>query len=48
MPDLASHAPLRHGDSAPLHDPAHDFDDAALPDGAAFPLAIVRRRLPAA
>lgn len=32
--------------SAPLHNPAYDFNDAALPGGAAFHAAIVRRRLP--
>ncbi len=34
--------------SAPLHNPAYDFNDAALSGGAGFHVAIVRRRLPAA
>ena len=33
-------------DSAPLHHPAYDFNDAALMHGAALHCAIVRRRLP--
>ncbi|KMO43927.1 amidohydrolase [Methylobacterium tarhaniae] len=33
-------------DSAPLHNPTYDFDDAALPSGAAYHVALVRRRLP--
>ncbi|TNC12135.1 amidohydrolase [Methylobacterium terricola] len=33
-------------DSAPLHNPTYDFDDAALPHGAAYHVALVRRRLP--
>ena len=33
-------------DSAPLHAPAYDFADAALPHGAALHAAIVRKRLP--
>ncbi len=34
-------------ESAPLHNPAYDFDDAALPFGVAYHVALVRRRLPA-
>ena len=36
---------IGNGDSAPLHNPTYDFDDAALPYGAAFHVAIVRQRL---
>ncbi|MET7246887.1 amidohydrolase [Methylobacterium sp. EM32] len=32
--------------SAPLHNPTYDFDDAALPHGVAYHVALVRRRLP--
>jgi len=32
--------------SAPLHNPVYDFNDTALPGGAAFHAAIVRHRLP--
>ncbi len=32
-------------ESAPLHNPSYDFNDAALAGGAAFYVAIVRRRL---
>lgn len=32
-------------ESAPLHNPSYDFNDAALAGGAAFHVAIVRRRL---
>jgi hippurate hydrolase len=35
-----------NGNSAPLHNPTYDFDDTALPFGAAFHVAIVRHRLP--
>jgi amidohydrolase len=46
------HAPgcfafLGNGASAPLHNPAYDFDDDGLIHGARFHAAIVRRRLPA-
>ncbi|NRP73679.1 putative hydrolase YxeP [Ensifer psoraleae] len=34
-------------DSAPLHNPAYDFNDAGLIHGALFQAAIVRQRLPA-
>ncbi len=37
---------LGNGDSAPLHNPGYDFDDAGLIHGARFHAAIVRRRLP--
>lgn len=33
-------------ESAPLHNPAFDFNDAALPFGVAYHTALVRRRLP--
>ncbi len=33
-------------ESAPLHNPTFDFDAAALPFGAAYHVALVRRRLP--
>lgn len=33
-------------ESAPLHSPMYDFNDAALPLGAAFFTAVARRRLP--
>jgi metal-dependent amidase/aminoacylase/carboxypeptidase family protein len=39
---------IGNGGSAPLHNPTYDFNDAALPYGAPFHVAIVRRRLPAA
>ncbi|HEV7256513.1 MAG TPA: M20 aminoacylase family protein [Bosea sp. (in: a-proteobacteria)] len=39
---------LGNGDSAPLHNPGYDFDDAGLVHGARFHAGIVRRRLPAA
>ena len=39
---------LGNGDSAPLHNPRYDFDDAGLIHGARFHAGIVRRRLPAA
>ena len=32
-------------ESAPLHNPSYDFNDAVLLDGARFHAAIVRRRL---
>jgi hippurate hydrolase len=35
-------------DSAPLHNPAYDFNDAGLIHGARFHTAIARKRLPAA
>lgn len=35
-------------DSAPLHNPDYDFDDAGLMAGAAFHVAVARRRLPPA
>lgn len=38
---------LGNGDSAPLHNPRYDFDDAGLIQGARFHAAIARRRLPA-
>lgn len=34
-------------ESAPLHNPAYDFNDAALPHGVRYFAALVRRRLPA-
>ncbi|UVK40853.1 amidohydrolase [Mesorhizobium sp. AR10] len=34
-------------DSAPLHNPTYDFNDAALMGGAGFHVAVTRRRLPA-
>ena len=37
---------IGNGNSAPLHNPTYDFNDAALLYGAAFHVAIVRRRLP--
>ncbi len=37
---------LGNGDSAPLHNPTFDVDDAALPFGVAYHAALVRRRLP--
>lgn len=39
---------LGNGDSAPLHNPRYDFDDAGLIHGMRFHAGIVRRRLPAA
>ncbi len=33
-------------ESAPLHNPTFDFNDAALPFGVAYHVALVRRRLP--
>jgi amidohydrolase len=39
---------LGNGDSAPLHNPAYDFNDAGLLHGARFHAAIVRQRLPRA
>lgn len=39
---------LGNGDSAPLHNPAYDFDDAGLLPAARFHAALVRRRLPPA
>ena len=39
---------LGNGESAPLHNPRYDFDDAGLIHGARFHAQIVRRRLPAA
>jgi len=39
---------LGNGDSAPLHNPRYDFDDAGLIHGLRFHAGIVRRRLPAA
>jgi amidohydrolase len=39
---------IGNGDSAPLHNPTYDFDDAALPHGANFHVSIVRHRLPTA
>lgn len=38
---------LGNGDSAPLHNPRYDFDDAGLIHGVRFHAGIVRRRLPA-
>ncbi|MFK0692554.1 M20 aminoacylase family protein [Mesorhizobium sp. IMUNJ 23033] len=37
---------LGNGDSAPLHNPAYDFNDQGLLHGARFHAAVVRRRLP--
>ncbi|MCU4179911.1 amidohydrolase [Bosea sp. BH3] len=37
---------LGNGDSAPLHNPRYDFDDAGLVHGARFHAGIVRSRLP--
>ncbi|WP_128566013.1 amidohydrolase [Methylobacterium crusticola] len=48
-----AHAPgcfafLGNGEaSRPLHNPAFDFDDAAIPHGIAYFVALARRRLPA-
>jgi len=39
---------IGNGNSAPLHNPTYDFDDAALPFGAALHVAIIRCRLPTA
>ena len=39
-------ANIGNGNSSPLHNPTYDFNDAALPYGAAFHVAIARRRLP--
>jgi hippurate hydrolase len=39
---------LGNGESAPLHNPRYDFDDAGLIHGARFHAGIVRRRLPVA
>ena len=39
-------ANIGNGDTAPLHNPNYDFNDAALPHGAGFHVAIVRQRLP--
>ncbi|WID99889.1 amidohydrolase (plasmid) [Bosea vestrisii] len=39
---------LGNGDSAPLHNPRYDFDDAGLIPGMHFHAGIVRRRLPTA
>jgi hippurate hydrolase len=39
---------LGNGDTAPLHNPRYDFDDAGLIHGARFHTEIVRRRLPVA
>lgn len=39
---------LGNGDSAPLHNPRYDFDDAGLIHGMRFHAGMVRRRLPAA
>jgi hippurate hydrolase len=39
---------LGNGDSAPLHNPRYDFDDAGLIHGMRFHAGIVRRRLPTA
>jgi amidohydrolase len=39
---------LGNGESAPLHNPRYDFDDAGLVHGMRFHAGIVRRRLPAA
>jgi metal-dependent amidase/aminoacylase/carboxypeptidase family protein len=36
---------MGNGNSSPLHNPTYDFNDAALPYGAAFHVAIVRRRV---
>jgi amidohydrolase len=39
---------LRNGDeSAPIHNPKYDFNDAAIPYGASFYASIVERELPA-
>ncbi|MBB93858.1 MAG: amidohydrolase [Rhodobacteraceae bacterium] len=37
---------IGNGDSAPLHNPAYDFDDAALLHGCDVHVAIARQRLP--
>jgi hippurate hydrolase len=37
---------MGNGETAPLHNPAYDFNDDALPHGARYHAAIVRRRLP--
>ncbi|MGQ7791966.1 M20 aminoacylase family protein [Faunimonas sp. B44] len=39
---------IGNGDSAGLHHPAYDFNDAAIPYGASYWVAIVESRLPAA
>jgi amidohydrolase len=39
---------LGNGDSAPLHNPAYDFNDEGLLHGARFHAAVVRQRLPRA
>ncbi|MEE7465487.1 amidohydrolase [Methylobacterium fujisawaense] len=39
---------IGNGDTAPLHNPTYDFNDAALPYGVGFHVAIVRHRLPSA
>ncbi|TIS85416.1 MAG: amidohydrolase, partial [Mesorhizobium sp.] len=38
---------LGNGNSAPLHNPAYDFNDEGLLHGARFHAAVVRRRLAA-
>ena len=38
---------IGNGDSAPLHSPAYDFNDAALSQGAEWFVTLVRQRLPA-
>ena len=38
---------LGNGDSAPVHHPAYDFNDEAIPYGVAFWAEIARRALPA-
>jgi hippurate hydrolase len=32
--------------SAPLHNPGYDFDDAAIPQGVGYFVALARQRLP--
>ena len=37
-----------NGDSAPVHNPAYDFDDEAIPAGCSWWAGVVERRMPAA
>ena len=37
-----------NGDSAPVHHPAYDFDDEAIPAGCSWWAGVVERRMPAA
>jgi metal-dependent amidase/aminoacylase/carboxypeptidase family protein len=37
---------IGNGDSAPLHNPGFDFNDAAIPYGIGYWAAVVRNALP--